>query len=148
MLYLLEVVDNKYKIYDSDSKEILIKDAYFLSRNIVSGVVALTEESVMAQCFNKLELEVLNCFKDIRKFKMKYTFSSYMDMSYEVSLRRSVPDIIADSYAKPDENCIIEGNKATIIGREIATYRYEFIIKDRKRFDKVITKYIIMRGKT
>ena len=117
-----------------------------LDQNVL-GVVPITEDSVMAQCINKLELEVLNCFKDIRKFKMKYTFNSYTDMSYEVSLRRSVPDIIADSFAKPDENCIIEGNKVTIIGREIATHRYEFIIKDRKRFDKVVTKYCIMRGR-
>lgn len=113
----------------------------------VLGVVPLTEDSVIAQCFTKLQLEVMNCFTDIRKFKMKYTFNSYSDMAYEICLRRSVPDIIADSFAKPDENCIIEENKVTIIGREIATHRYEFIIKDRKKFDKIITKYCIMRGR-
>lgn len=118
-----------------------------ISDQPVLGVVFLTEDSIMAQCFTKLQLEVMDCFKDIRKFKMKYTFSSYSDMAYEVCLRRSVPDIIADSFAKPTENCVLEGNKITIIGREIATHRYEFIIKDRKKFDKVISKYIIMQGK-
>lgn len=113
----------------------------------ILGVVFLTEDSVMAQCFTKLQLEVLNCFKDIRKFQMKYSFSSYVGMAYEVCLRRSIPDIIADSFANPTENCILEGNKVAIIGREIGTYRYEFIIKDRKKFDKVISKYIIMRGR-
>lgn len=135
----------KFTITDGSITESLY--GHQIMERKVLGVVPFTDASVIAQCFTKLQLEVMNCFKDIRKYKIKYNFSSYPDMVYEVSLRRSVPDIIADSFAKPDENCIIDGNKVVIIGRELATYSYEFIIKDRKRFDKVISKYCIMRGK-
>lgn len=68
-------------------------------------------------------------------------------MSAEVCIRKSVIDIIADSYSKPDENVTLEGDRLEIIGRAIATYKFVFIIRNREKFDKLITKYCIMRGK-
>lgn len=41
----------------------------------------------------------------------------------------------------------LEGNRLEIIGRAIATYKFVFIIRNREKFDKLITKYCIMRGK-
>lgn len=113
----------------------------------IIGVAQLTEISILAQCMSKLQAEIVNCFFSIKGYKCKYTFNCYADMSAEVCIRKSVIDIIADSYSKPDENVTLEGDRLEIIGRAIATYKFVFIIRNREKFDKLITKYCIMRGK-
>lgn len=113
----------------------------------IIGVAQLTEVSILAQCMSKLQAEIVNCFASIKGYKCKYTFNCYADMLAEVCIRKSVIDIIADSYSQPDENVTLEGNRLEIIGRAIATYKFVFIIRNREKFDKLITKYCIMRGK-
>lgn len=117
-----------------------------LERSIL-GVVPLTEESVLAQCFTKLQLDIMKCIKDIKRYKIRYNFGAYPDLAYEISTRRSIPDIIADSFIRPDDNFSLEGNKMCIVGRTFETFRYDYIIKDRQKFDKAVTKYCIMRNK-
>lgn len=80
MLYLMEVVKDEYKIYDSDSKDIFIKDSEFVENWRVLGVVPLTEESVLAQCFTKLQLDIMKCIKDIKRYKIRYNFGAYPDL--------------------------------------------------------------------
>lgn len=113
----------------------------------IIGVAQLTEVSILAQCMSKLQAEIVNCFASIKGYKCKYTFDCYVDMSAEVCIRKSVIDIIADSYSKPDENVTLEGDRLEIIGRAIATYKFVFTIRNREKFDKLITKYCIMRDK-
>lgn len=114
----------------------------------VLGVVPLSDnKTVIAQCFTKPQLEIIKCIKDIKRDKIRYNFGSYPDLAYEVSTRRSIPDIIADSFKRPDDNFSLEGNKMCIVGRDFSTYRYDYIIEDRQKFDKAVTKYCIMRNK-
>lgn len=147
MLYLVEVVGENYKVYDSSTEDVFMVDVKYLESNAVLGVAQLTDVSILAQCMSKLQAEIVNCFASIKGYKCKYTFDCYADMLAEVCIRKSVIDIIADSYSKPDENVTLEGNRLEIIGRAIATYKFVFIIRNREKFDKLITKYCIMRGK-
>ena len=89
----------------------------------------------------------MKCIKDIKKYKIRYNFGAYPDLTYEVSIRRSIPDIIADSFIRPDDNFSLKGNKMCIVGRTFETFRYDYIIEDRQKFDKAVTKYCIMRNK-
>lgn len=111
----MEVVKDEYKIYDSDSKDIFIKDSEFVENWRVLGVVQLTDVSVIAQCFTKLQLDIMKCIKEIKKYKVRYNFS-------------------------------LVGNKMCILGRAFETCRYDYIIKDRQKFDKAVTKYCINNG--
>lgn len=113
----------------------------------VLGVVQLTDVSVIAQCFTKLQLDIMKCIKEIKKYKVRYNFGAYPDLAYDVSLRLSIPDIIADSFTRQDDNFSLVGNKMCILGRAFETCRYDYIIKDRQKFDKAVTKYCIMRNK-
>ena len=76
----------------------------------------------------------MKCIKDIKKYKIRYNFGAY-------------PDIIADSFIRPDDNFSLECNKMCIVGRTFETFRYDYIIEDRQKFDKAVTKYCIMRNK-
>lgn len=86
----------------------------------------------------------MKCIKDIKRYKIRYNFGSYPDLAYEVSTRRSIPDIIADSFIRPDDNFSLKDNKMCIVGRTFETFRYDYIIEDRQKFDKAVTKYCII----
>lgn len=144
MYLLLEVLNDGYKVYDTIQKCNTVVPKTLKS---ISGVVPLTEESVLAQCFTKLQLDIMKCIKDIKKYKIRYDFGAYPDLTYEVSTRRSIPDIIADSFIRPDDNFSLKDNKMCIVGRTFETFRYDYIIEDRQKFDKAVTKYCIMRNK-
>lgn len=135
----------KFTVTDGSITESLYGQQ-ILERRIL-GVVQLNEESILAQCFTKLQLDIIKCIKDIKKYKIRYNFGAYPDLAYEVSTRRSIPDIIADSFIRPDDNFSLEGNKMCIVGRTFETFRYDYIIEDRQKFDKAVTKYCIMRNK-
>lgn len=158
--WILIAIDDKvtasgYYVIYSEVKKFTVTDGtiteslyghQILERSIL-GVVPLTEKSILAQCFTKPQLEIIKCIKDIKRDKICYNFGSYPDLAYEVSTRRSIPDIIADSFIRPDDNFSLEGNKMCIVGRDFSTYRYDYIIEDRQKFDKAVTKYCIMRNK-
>lgn len=50
--------------------------------------------------------------------------------------------ILFEDMTKPN-NIAIRGS----VGRTFETFRYDYIIEDRQKFDKAVTKYCIMRNK-
>lgn len=73
MLYLMEVVKDEYKIYDSDSKDIFIKDSEFVENWRVLGVVS----PYFCRPFTKQELKLADLLDLIMISERKH-FSDFV----------------------------------------------------------------------
>lgn len=150
MLYLVEVVEENYKVYDSNAKGILVVDAKYLESNTVLGVVS----GVTYTPFTKRELKLANLLelisdKDFKKYsKSRFPVFWTADLSTWVCCDntgrdsyRNLVNLIVDIF--------INHQRAYSIHNELLEiYLFErvitFKIKDIEKFELLKTKIITL----
>ena len=78
MLYLMEVVKDKYKIYDSDSKDIFLKDSEFVENYRILGVVS----PYFCRPFTKQELKLADLL-DLITISERRHFNDFVPWSVD-----------------------------------------------------------------
>jgi hypothetical protein len=150
MQYLIEVVEENYKVYDSNAKGVFVVDAKYLKSNTVLGVVS----GVTYTPFTKRELKLANLLelisdKDFKKYsKSRFPVFWTADLStwvcYDNTGRdsyRNLVNLIVDIF--------INHQRAYSIHNELLEiYLFErvltFKIKDIEKFELLKTKIITL----
>lgn len=150
MQYLIEVVEENYKVYDSNAKGVFVVDAKYLKSNTVLGVVS----GVTYTPFTKRELKLANLLelisdKDFKKysksrFPVFWTADLFTWVCYDNTGRdsyRNLVNLIVDIF--------INHQRAYSIHNELLEiYLFErvltFKIKDIEKFELLRTKIIIL----
>lgn len=150
MQYLIEVVEENYKVYDSNAKGVFVVDAKYLKSNTVLVVVS----GVTYTPFTKRELKLANLLelisdKDFKKYsKSRFPVFWTADLStwvcYDNTGRdsyRNLVNLIVDIF--------INHQRAYSIHNELLEiYLFErvltFKIKDIEKFELLRTKIIIL----
>lgn len=143
MLYLMEVVKDEYKIYDSDSKDIFIKDSEFVENWRVLGVVS----PYFCRPFTKQELKLADLLDLITISERKH-FSDFVPWSVDseslvcywnktyINLMTLLIDIFANHtrvYAIKDDILKV------YLQEQVVSFR----VKDIAKFELLRTKLVV-----
>lgn len=150
MLYLLEVIEDKYKIYDSESKEISVKDVDFLDSNEILGVV----DKDICQPFTKRELQLASYLELISDDIFKHYGKTRFPVFWTADLSTW---ICYDNTGKEDYKNLISlicyifcnyPNAYEIDGEYLKIYLFEhmlvFRIKNKDKFELLKTKIVCL----
>lgn len=147
MLYLMEVVGNKYKIYDSESKNIFIKDSEFVEREKIAGVVS----QYFCRPFNERELKSAILLELISVSERRH-FSDFVPWSLDdISLvcywnhtYINLMTLLIDIFVSHPKVYNIKGDILTIyLQEQIVSFR----LKDIAKFELLRTKLIVFAKK-
>lgn len=143
MLYLMEVTGNTYKIYDSESKEIFIKDSKFIESEKVQGVVSpyfyrtfTRQELKLAELLELISVSERRHFSDFVPWSLDTTsLICYWSNTY-INLMTLLVHIFAN-------NARVYTIKDNILKVYLQEQIVSFRIKDVAKFDVLKTKLIV-----
>ena len=147
MLYLMEVKENEYKIYDSESKDVFIKDGEFVDREEVLGAVTRH----FYRPFSKQELKLIDLLELISVSERRH-FSDFVPwLLDDVSLvcywnhtYINLMTLLIDIFISHPKVYNIKGDILTIyLQEQIVSFR----IKDMAKFELLKTKLIVFDKK-
>lgn len=143
MLYLMEVTEDKYKIYDSESKDVFIKDGEFVDREEVSGVIT----RYLYRPFNERELKLANLLELISISERRY-FCDYVPwvldttslVCYWNKVYINLMTLLIHIFVNHTKVYTIDGDILTVYLQEQIVI---FKIKDRTKFELLRTKLVV-----
>lgn len=147
MLYLMEVVKNEYKIYDSDSKDIFIKDSGFVENCRVLGVVS----PYFCRPFTKQELKLADLLELITISERKH-FNDFVPWSvdsislvcYWNKIYINLMTLLIDIFANHTRVYTIKDDILKVyLQEQVVSFR----IKDIAKFELLKTKLIVFSKK-
>jgi hypothetical protein len=139
----MEVVKDEYKIYDSDSKDICIKDSEFVENWRVLGVVS----PYFCRPFTKQELKLADLLDLITISERKH-FSDFVPWSLDVislvcywnHTYINLMTLLIDIFVSHPKVYNIKGDILTVYLQEQIVI---FKIKDRTKFELLRTKLVV-----
>ena len=143
MLYLMEVVKDEYKIYDSDSKDIFIKDSEFVENWRVLGVVS----PYFCRSFTKQELKLADLLDLITISERKH-FSDFVPWSvdseslvcYWNKTYINLMTLLIDIFANHTRVYTIKDDILKVyLQEQVVSFR----IKDIVKFEVLKTKLVV-----
>lgn len=147
MLYLMEVVKDEYKIYDSDSKDIFIKDSEFVENWRVLGVVS----PYFCRPFTKQELKLADLLDLITISERKH-FSDFVPWSvdseslvcYWNKTYINLMTLLIDIFANHTRVYTIKDDILKVyLQEQVVSFR----VKDIAKFELLRTKLIVFSKK-
>lgn len=147
MLYLMEVVKDEYKIYDSDSKDIFIKDSEFVENWRVLGIVS----PYFCRPFTKQELKLADLLDLITISERKH-FSDFVPWSvdseslvcYWNKTYINLMTLLIDIFANHTRVYTIKDDILKVyLQEQIVSFR----VKDIVKFELLRTKLIVFSKK-
>lgn len=147
MLYLMEVVKDEYKIYDSDSKDIFIKDSEFVENWRILGVVS----PYFCRPFTKQELKLADLLDLITIFERKH-FSDFVPWSvdseslvcYWNKTYINLMTLLIDIFANHTRVYTIKDDILKVyLQEQVVSFR----VKDIAKFELLRTKLIVFSKK-
>lgn len=147
MLYLMEVVKDEYKIYDSDSKDIFIKDSEFVESWRVLGVVS----PYFCRPFTKQELKLADLLDLITISERKH-FSDFVTWSvdseslvcYRNKTYINLMTLLIDIFANHTRVYTIKDDILKVyLQEQVVSFR----VKDIAKFELLRTKLIVFSKK-
>lgn len=147
MLYLMEVVKDEYKIYDSDSKDIFIKDSEFVENWRVLGVVS----PYFCRPFTKQELKLADLLDLITISERKH-FSDFVLWSvdseslvcYWNKTYINLMTLLIDIFANHTRVYTIKDDILKVyLQEQVVSFR----VKDIAKFELLRTKLIVFSKK-
>lgn len=143
MLYLMEVVKDEYKIYDSDSKDIFIKDSEFVENWRVLGVVS----PYFCRPFTKQELKLADLLDLITISERKH-FSDFVPWSvdseslvcYWNKTYINLMTLLIDIFANHTRVYTIKDDILKVyLQEQVVSFR----VKDISKFELLRTKLVV-----
>lgn len=143
MLYLMEVIGDTYKIYDSESKDIFIKDSKFVESEKVRGVV----NRYLCRPFSGRELKLAVLLELISVSERRH-FSDFVFWSLDTTSLVCYWNNIYINLMTLLVHIFVNHTKVYTIDDDILTvYLQEqiviFKIKDRTKFELLRTKLVV-----
>lgn len=143
MLYLMEVTGDIYKIYDSESKEIFIKDSKFIESEKIQGVVSpyfyrtfTRQELKLAELLELISVSERRHFNDFVPWSLDTTsLMCYWNNTY-INLMTLLVHIFAN-------NTRVYTIKDNILKVYLQEQIVSFRIKDVAKFEVLKTKLIV-----
>lgn len=143
MLYLMEVTGDTYKIYDSESKDIFIKDSKFVESEKVQGVVSpyfyrtfTRQELKLAELLELISVSERRHFSDFVPWSLDTTsLICYWNNTY-INLMTLLVHIFAN-------NTRVYTIKDNILKVYLQEQIVSFRIKDVAKFDVLKTKLVV-----
>ena len=143
MLYLMEVTGDTYKIYDSESKEIFIKDSKFIESEKVQGVVSpyfyrtfIRQELKLAELLELISVSERRHFSDFVPWSLDTTsLMCYWNNTY-INLMTLLVHIFAN-------NTRVYTIKDNILKVYLQEQIVSFRIKDIAKFELLRTKLVV-----
>ena len=143
MLYLMEVVKDKYKIYDSDSKDIFLKDSEFVENYRVLGVVS----PYFCRPFTKQELKLADLL-DLITISERRHFNDFVPWSvdstslvcYWTKTYINLMTLLIDIFANHTRVYTIKDDILKVyLQEQVVSFR----VKDIAKFELLKTKLIV-----
>lgn len=147
MLYLMEVTGDKYKIYDSESKDVFIKDGEFVENLRVLGVVS----PYFCRPFTKQELKLADLLDLITISERKH-FNDFVPWSVDsISLvcywnktYINLMTLLIDIFANHTKVYTIKDDILKVyLQEQVVSFR----VKDITKFELLKTKLIVFSKK-
>lgn len=147
MLYLMEVVKDGYKIYDSDSKNIFVKDSAFVENWRVLGVVS----PYFCRPFTKQELKLADLLDLITISERKH-FNDFVPWSvdseslvcYWNKTYINLMTLLIDIFANHTRVYTIKDDILKVyLQEQVVSFR----VKDIAKFELLKTKLIVFSKK-
>lgn len=147
MLYLMEVIGDTYKIYDSDSKDIFIKDSEFVENWRILGVVS----PYFCRPFTKQELKLADLLDLITISERKH-FSDFVPWSvdseslvcYWNNTYINLMTLLIDIFANHTRVYTIKDDILKVyLQEQVLSFR----VKDIAKFELLRTKLIVFSKK-
>lgn len=143
MLYLMEVIGDTYKIYDSESKDIFIKDSKFVESEKVRGVV----NRYLCRPFSERELKLIDLLELISVSERRH-FSDFVFWSLDTTSLVCYWNNTYINLMTLLVHIFVNHTKVYTIDDDILTvYLQEqiviFKIKDRTKFELLRTKLVV-----
>lgn len=143
MLYLMEVTGDTYKIYDSESKDIFIKDSKFVESEKVQGVVSpyfyrtfTRQELKLAELLELISVSERRHFSDFVPWSLDTTsLMCYWNNTY-INLMTLLVHIFAN-------NTRVYTIKDNILKVYLQEQIVSFKIKDIAKFEVLKTKLVV-----
>lgn len=143
MLYLMEVTGDTYKIYDSESKDIFIKDSKFIESEKVQGVVSpyfyrtfTRQELKLAELLELISVSERRHFSDFVPWSLDTTsLMCYWNNTY-INLMTLLVHIFAN-------NTRVYTIKDNILKVYLQEQIVSFKIKDIAKFEVLKTKLVV-----
>lgn len=155
MLYLVEVVGENYKVYDSSTEDVFMVDVKYLESNAVLGVVPLSHRLMAISEVSKAEQKALNLLDiDFRYLRDRSTNEWLGNYVYgEVLQEMSVNflDLIYSSLHEETSQALSKLNKVGTAefyadtGYDHRIYRSTYKVSDLAKFELAYTKYKILQ---
>lgn len=143
MLYLMEVKENEYKIYDSESKDVFIKDGEFVDREEVLGAVTRH----FYRPFSKQELKLIDLLELISVSERRH-FNDFVPWSLDTTSLMcywnntyiNLMTLLVHIFANNTRVYTIKDNILKVyLQEQIVSFR----IKDVAKFEVLKTKLIV-----
>lgn len=143
MLYLMEVIGDTYKIYDSESKEIFIKDSKFIESEKVQGVVT----RYLCRPFSERELKLAVLLELISVSERRH-FSDFVPWALDTTslvcywnnTYINLMTLLVHIFANNTRVYTIKDNILKVyLQEQIVSFR----IKDVAKFEVLKTKLIV-----
>lgn len=143
MLYLMEVTGNTYKIYDSESKDIFIKDSKFIESEKVQGVVS----PYFYRTFTRQELKLAELLELISVSERRH-FSDFVPWSvdseslvcYWNKTYINLMTLLIDIFANHTRVYTIKDDILKVYLQEQVV---SFKVKDISKFELLRTKLVV-----
>ena len=143
MLYLMEVIGDTYKIYDSESKDIFIKDIKFVESEKVQGVVT----RYLCRPFSERELKLAVLLELISVSERRH-FSDFVFWSLDTTslvcywnnTYINLMTLLVHIFVNHTKVYTIDGDILTVYLQEQIVI---FKIKDRTKFELLRTKLVV-----
>lgn len=143
MLYLMEVTGDTYKIYDSESKDIFIKDSKFVESEKVQGVVT----RYLCRPFSERELKLAVLLELISVSERRH-FSDFVPWSLDTTslicywnnTYINLMTLLVHIFVNHTKVYTIDGDILTVYLQEQIVI---FKIKDRTKFELLRTKLVV-----
>lgn len=147
MLYLMEVIGDTYKIYDSESKDIFIKDSKFIKSEKVRGVVS----PYFYRTFTRQELKLAVLLELISVSERRH-FSDFVPWSvdseslvcYWNNTYINLMTLLIDIFANHTRVYTIKDDILKVyLQEQVVSFR----VKDIAKFELLRTKLIVFAKK-
>lgn len=143
MLYLMEVIGDTYKIYDSESKDIFIKDSKFIESEKIQGVVS----PYFYRTFTRQELKLAELLELISVSERRH-FSDFVPWALDTTslvcywnkVYINLMTLLIHIFVNHTKVYTIDGDILTVYLQEQIVI---FKIKDRTKFEVLKTKLVV-----